>query len=102
MSSVSVPLRIERVTETVAEEGEAQHRQTDGQNGEEKHVRIGLDVPRIAPFSDHLTPAGLGWSDADTDVTECGFNENRGWDTKRQRHNDRREAVRQHVLTNDV
>ena len=96
------PLRIERVTETIAEEGEAQHRQTDGQYGEEKHVRIGLDIPRIAPFGDHLAPTRLRRSDANTDVTQRRFDEDRGRNAKRQCHDDRREAVREHVLANDV
>src|SRR5215208_4590230 len=90
ISLVFALLRIERVTETITKEGEAQHRQTDRQHGEEKHVRIGLDVSRITPFGDHLAPTCLWWSNADTDETECRFGEDGGWNTERQCHDDRR------------
>ena len=46
-SLLVVALRIERVTKTIAQEGEAQHRQTNRQDREEKHVRIGANVLRL-------------------------------------------------------
>src|SRR5918993_1824024 len=102
VSSVFAALGIERVTETVTKECEAQHGEPDRHHREEQHVRTGLDIPGFASFSDHLTPTGLGWPDSDADVAERRLNENCGRNTKCQRYDDRREAVRQHMPADNV
>src|ERR671917_201955 len=45
VSLILAPLWIERVAESIAQEGKAQHRETDRQHREEQHMGVGLDVP---------------------------------------------------------
>src|SRR5687768_3965192 len=76
--SIPIPLRIERIAQSITEERESEHRQTDSQDGEHEHVGIRRDVSRLASISNHLPPACLGRTDANADKTQSCLCENRG------------------------
>ena len=67
---LAAKLRIEHITQAIAQQIEAQDCNHDGETGEENHVRCGKDV--IARFGEHLAPFRGGGLRAEPQESQRG------------------------------
>src|SRR6266851_3722580 len=89
VTALSSHSRIDRVSQPISDEAERQHGDGQRQGGDQHLVRIGED--RLVAVRDHDAPArGRGW-DADAQVAQGGFQEDRPRDAEGEADDDRAE-----------
>src|SRR5215211_1617347 len=70
--------RIHRVSQTVPDEGETEHRQGDGQRRKESEIPVDADVLRAV--GDHFTKTRRRLVDTDAEEAQAGLGKDRGRD----------------------
>src|SRR5215212_9060112 len=84
---------IEGVAQAVAEEVEGEHRQGEGDDRPDQHVRVGAH--RLDTLRDHQAPAGGRRFDTEAEEGEPRLIEDRAGDAERGGDDDRGQAVRE-------
>src|SRR5215212_9805780 len=87
--------RIHRVSQTVPDERETEHRQGDSQRREESEVPVNADVLRAV--GDHFTQTWGRLVDADAEKAQSRLGEDRGRYGQGNGDDKRRHRIRQHV-----
>src|SRR5712692_9564007 len=86
-------LRVEQVAQPVAQEVEAEHRESDGATGEDREQWVqGKKVLRLLQ---HEPPGGIGRLRAEPEIGQARFGQDRHREARRRLDDERRERVRQ-------
>ena len=93
--SVFLRVRVERVSQAIAQEGEREHCKAERQRRPDKHPRIGAQIRLV--LADHQPPTCLWRRNPGADEAEERLGEDRGRDTEGERDNNRGQGVRQHM-----
>ena len=93
--------RVERVTEGVAKQVEAEHRRADREAREDRRPRRVAQEVEVATVRDHAAPARRRRLHTQAEERQRGLRHDRTGDAEGRRDDDRRYDVRQHVPGDD-
>jgi signal transduction histidine kinase len=98
-SQLDSTANIKRIAQSVAEQGETQHRQHQGQPWEECHMRS--DQQEGASLVDHRTPRRGRGLHAEPEEAQACFGHDGARHSERRLHDERGEELRHNVLADD-
>src|ERR1700690_750772 len=87
--------RIEFVPQKVSEDVEANHRNADGEAGEDNHPGRRVDLRSVQ--ADHRAPGGGGRLHTEAEERQRGFEQDEPADAQTACHKDQRERVRKYM-----
>src|SRR3990170_6301666 len=92
--------RVQGVAQAVADEGKAEHEESDGPRREQHHPDVHPD--EAVAVGDQPPQARRGRGNAEADEAQDRLGEDSQWDAEGHGHDDWAQSIRQHMLDHDA